>query len=773
MRSFVSAFRVWHLVVAVAVPGTLLAGAVRSHFPQPPVDEKPWYSYGGDAASTRFFDSEVINRENVGSLEVAWNFPLAEATFHPIMARGVFYGRTGGNTLFALDATSGELLWAHDGLNGMTTRGMNYWESEDGSERRLIFSIGDYLQQIDAITGLSVMSFGEGGVVDLKEGLDRDPSTVGRWQSGTPGQVFEDLIILGSAPGEGYFSPPAPIRAYNVRTGELAWQFNTIPRPGEYGYETWPPDAWRYVGATNAWGEISVDTERGIVFVPTGSPTFDYYGADRHGTNLFANSLLALNAHTGERIWHFQITHHDLWDVDNNAAPMLTTIRQNGQEIDVVAQAGKTGFLYVFNRETGEPIWPIEERPVPPGTMEGEYYHPTQPFPTLPPPFVPQSFSLENVTPYGNVSPEARIQFMERLQVALRGSDHIDMYQPIDFDWTLHIPGANGGALYGMTTAEPRSGMVYVVGQFNPTFVRLYQPGDNGGGGGGGGAAAQLAAMPGAALYQTQCQNCHGADRAGTNLGPPLTTLAGRLDADAIREIVLTGRDRMAAMPHVTAAESDQISAYLLAAAGGGGGRGGGRGGGGGGAGAAPPPSPFPAGSIVQSGPAQTRTGGRGAGMDAYPEGVEATPLYHIRSQWNSIGALSAPPYTTITAYDLNDGTIRWQRGFGDDPSLAEEGITDTGAPQMRNSVIVTASGLLFGVAEDGKLLAWDTETGEILWSRQLGTSRGGTRGSPILYEIDGKAYLVVSVPPPTGGGAQSELAGLPTGYVAFALPER
>ena len=742
--------------------------------------EKPWAAYGGDASSTRFFDSQAIDKSNVSTLEVAWVYPHAEGTFHPIMVHGVFYGRVGGDAIVAVDAETGEPIWVHDGLDGMTTRGMNYWESEDGTQERLIFVVDDYLQQIDARTGLSITDFGEGGVVDLREGLDRDPSTIARWQSPTPGQVFENLIILGSAPGEGYFSAHGAIRAYDILTGDLAWTFNTIPRPGEFGYDTWPPDAWKYAGATNTWGEISLDVERGIAYVPTGSPTFDYYGADRHGTNLFANSLLALDARTGERLWHFQTVHHDLWDLDLNAAPMLTTIQKDGEEIDIVAQASKTGFVYVFDRVTGEPIWPIEERPVTPGDMPGEYYNPTQPYPTAPAPFIPQTFTIEDLTPYDNVTSEQREEFMERWNAARRGTDHVSIFSPINFDWTMHIPGANGGALFGMTTAEPNTGMVYVVGQNNPTFVRLYEPepeeeeDDNDR---ARQVAARIAAMPGAAIFQSECASCHGTDRGGSASAPPLTDIGGRLDAATIREIIATGYNRMPAVSHVNPAQAEQVAAYLLAASG----VAGVRGGGGGRRPAAEPESPFAPELIVQSGPAKERTE-RGVQPTAYPEGVEATPLYHIRNQWNSIGALAKPPYTTITAYDMNEGTIRWQKGFGDDVELAAMGITETGSPQMRNSVIATATGLLFGVGADGKLRAYDTETGEVLWTYQLGTFGGGTRGSPILYEIDGKPYLVVSVPPQRGGGGgggendaraalQAQIADLPTGYVAFSLP--
>ena len=742
--------------------------------------EKPWMTYGGDAASSRFFDSQVIDKSNVSDLEIAWVYPHAEATFHPLMVHGVFYGRVGGDAIVAVDAKTGELLWVHDGLQGMTTRGVNYWESDDGSQRRLIFVANDYLQQIDAVTGLSVTDFGDGGVVDLREGLHRDASTIARWQSPTPGQVFEDLIILGSAPGEGYFSADGAIRAYDILTGDLAWKFNTIPAPGEFGHETWPADAWRYAGATNAWGEISIDVDRAIAFVPTGSPSFDYYGADRHGTNLFANSLLALDARTGERLWHFQTVHHDLWDLDLNAAPMLTTIRKDGRDIDIVAQASKTGFVYVFERETGEPIWPIEERPVAPGTMAGEYYHPTQPFPTLPAPFIPQSFSTADISQYDNVSPEDRATFMERWEAARRGTDEVSIFSPIDFDWTMHVPGANGGALFGMTTAEPNTGLVYVVGQHNPTFVRLYEPEPPSQPNNSSQIAARVAAMPGAPVFQRECAVCHGANLSGTANAPTLRTVSGRLAATDIRELVLEGYNRMPAMPHVTSAEADQLAAYILEVAGAGV-RVAGGGGGGGGA-AAEVESLFPADKIVQTGPAKARTGPRATAPTSYPEGVEATPLYHIRNQWNSIGVLANPPYTTITAYDLNEGSIRWQKGFGDDIDLAAMGITETGSSQMRNSVLVTASGLLFGVGHDGKLRAWDTDTGEILWSHQLGALGTANNGSPTLYEIDGEAYLVVSVPASRGSSnnasdarraLQEEIADLPTGYIAFSLPTR
>jgi quinoprotein glucose dehydrogenase len=285
--------------------------------------------------------------------------------------------------LVALDATTGQEVWVHENLQGIAPRGINYWESRDRRDRRLIYQRKHQLEALDALTGKPILTFGMDGAVNLREGFaGRDPTTIGRVQSSTPGKIFENLIILGSATGENYLATPGDLRAYDVISGKEVWRFRTIPHPGEFGYDTWPKDAYKYVGGTNTWGEITVDAARGIAYFPTGSPTYDYYGADRPGANLFGTALVALDARTGKRLWHFQMVHHDLWDYDNCAAPQLTTIRRGGKTIDVVAQAGKTGFLYVFDRVTGQPIWPIEERPVPKSDIPGEQAWPTQPYPT-------------------------------------------------------------------------------------------------------------------------------------------------------------------------------------------------------------------------------------------------------------------------------------------------------------------------------------------------------------------------------------------------------
>jgi quinoprotein glucose dehydrogenase len=355
-----------------------------------------WSDFGGAADAAQYSALDQINRSNVSRLQVAWTYPTGDGgnyLFNPIVVDGVIYVQAKNNSIVALDAATGTERWAHDNVRGrVTSRGMNYWESQDRSERRLLFANNQFLQAIDARTGQSIPSFGVDGRVDLRSGLDRDPSKI-TVQSGTPGRVFENLIILGSATNQEYDSAPGDIRAFDVRTGKLEWTFHTVPRPGEFGYDTWPPDAWKTVGGANAWGELSLDVPRGIVYVPTGSPKYNFYGANRKGANLFGDCLLALDARTGKRLWHFQMVHHDIWDYDNATAPKLLTVRHDGALVDVVAQAGKTGFLYVFNRVTGAPLWPIEERPVPRSSMPGEEAWPTQPFPTAPPPFARQSFT--------------------------------------------------------------------------------------------------------------------------------------------------------------------------------------------------------------------------------------------------------------------------------------------------------------------------------------------------------------------------------------------
>jgi quinoprotein glucose dehydrogenase len=579
-------------------------------------------------------------------------------------------------------------------------------------------------------------------------------------------------VIVGSAPGEGYMSPPGDIRAYDVLTGKTAWTFHTVPHPGEYGYDTWPKDAYKYVGGVNAWGEMTVDTQLGIVYIPLGSPTYDFYALDRPGANLFGTAVVALDARTGKRRWHFQFVHHDLWDMDPSSAPSLTTIRQNGRNRDVVALTSKTGWLYVLDPATGAPIWPIEEKPFPKSEVPGEQSSPTQPIPTKPEPYIRHTFTVDDISPY--LEPEQAEAFKARLKAATNKG----VFTPIDFSDTVHVPTSNGGTLFGGTAAEPRTGAVYIIAHDNPGIMRLVHPGENTGRRGGGGPPVS----PGLLVYQNNCQPCHGEDRMGTESGIPLVHAAdspanhvvagtSRFDAAAIRSVLSSGKGRMPAFPHLTGPDIENLVTYLTAAPGGRGRGGFGRGGG------APGSSGAPADLIVGSGSVWNRPaeaggrGGRGA-APPYPEGVTQFERPQIAA-YDTVGNKIKPPFTSIIKYDLNKPGIQWRIPYGDDPALAARGITGTGTPGTTNSLVVTEAGLVFGAGGDSTVRAWDSETGKQLWSSRFG---GSFLGSLVMYEMDGRQYLLVPAASSTGGrgrgGAVSAApAGAPLGWVAYALP--
>jgi quinoprotein glucose dehydrogenase len=752
----------WGYILAFAAL-VACAAAVVTTTAQSPAD-RWWTGYGNGPDNSRFFASKQIARDNVSRLQVAWTYPFGDAGSSPIVARGVIYGRGRNGSLVALDAATGRERWVRENMTGMTSRGMNYWQSADGRDQRLIFAMNSLLQEVDAKTGKSIMSFGTNGVVDLRVGLDgRDPESIGNLQSSIPGEVFGNLVIVGSATGEGYMSPPGDIRAYDVLTGKLIWTFHTVPRPGEFGYETWPKDAWKYIGGVNNWGEMTIDTRRGIVYVPLGSPTYDFYGADRIGSNLYGTSIVALEAKTGKRLWHFQFVHHDLWDLDPSAAPQLTTIRHNGRNRDVVVVGAKTTWIFVFDRVTGEPIWPIEERPVPKSDMPREESWPTQPYPTNPPPHGRQSFGVDDISPYLPADEAAR--FTARLMAA----KNLGLFTPINYSDTVHIPTSNGGVLFGGMASEPTTGAVYVVSHDNPGILRLLKPGETFGRGG-------PPQPPGQAIYQQNCQTCHGPDRQGSDSVPALVYTAAdpannivagapRFDAPTIRTVVAAGKGRMPSFPHLTPADVDALVALLTTPPGGRGQAVGGRGRG-------PVASGAPPELIVGSGSAWTRpepAGGRGRGaLPPYPEGV---PQYErpVINEYNTVGNRIKPPFTSIVKYDLNVPAIKWRVGFGDDPELAARGITGTGAPGLVNGVIVTASGVLFGAGRDNQIRAWDTDTGRQLWSSRFG---GDFVGSPVMYEMGGRQYLLVAAAstPPRGAGPGGTS---PLGWVAYALPSK
>jgi quinoprotein glucose dehydrogenase len=757
------------LIVAIGVAGTIAAS--RSN--------KWWWDNLGGPDSSNFVGSDQIRKSNVGQLEVAWFYSYATAGFNPIVVDDVMYLLGRGNSLIAVDATTGKEIWIHEGLAGITSRGVNYWESEDGKDKRLLFSINSFLQEIDARTGKSILTFGENGIVDMRHGLARAEQYAGRIQSNSPGKIWKNLIILGSAPGEAFVNPPGDIRAYDVITGEKKWQFHTVPLPGEFGYDTWPTEAYKYVGGANNWGSMSVDNERGIVYIPTGGANYDFYGADRLGQNLFADCILALDARTGKRLWHFQTVHHDLWDFDNVSAPQLVTVRHNGHRVDVVAHAGKTGFLYVLDRVTGKPLWPIEERPVPKSDVPGEKAWPTQPFPSKPPPFVRQTFSVDDVSPW-LATPEQYEAMRERVSKARNEG----MFTPPGLTDTIAMPGNQGGSNWGTTAADPQKGMVFVVGVNQVAILKLEDvtkrtvEAGRGGGGGSGNAALQA----GFSAYQQYCTGCHGANLRGALPGvASLVGITDRMGEDAIKAAVTGGQGQMRPVSGITEQEVTAVIAYLAnTSPSAGRGRTGGRSG---------PAEVFPPGPVVASGgapqpplpprpigPFYPGVGGN-AGNTPYPADVKDVPPTRYMTDYGVLASFTKPPYTTLTGYDLNTGEIKWQVPNGDHlPTLQAGGPGNTGGVGARYGIVVTKGGLVFHAGNDGKVRAYDEDTGEVLWT---GTFNGTTSGVPVSYEAKGRQYFVIMTSPTAGGrgrGANSTMPvdpDAPRGAIAFALPEK
>jgi quinoprotein glucose dehydrogenase len=567
---------------------------------------------------------------------------------------------------------------------------------------------------------------------------------------------------MGSATGEGYMSAPGDLRAYDVLTGKIGWTFHTIPQPGEFGYDTWPKGAHSYVGGANTWGEITVDEKRGIAYFPTGSSTYDFYGADRAGSNLFANCLLALDARTGKYLWHFQLVHHDLWDYDATAAPQLITVRHNGKQIDAVAQAGKNGFLFAFDRVSGKPLWPIEERPVPKSDVPGEQTSPTQPFPTAPPPFARQKMTADDVNPY-LLSPVERANLKDRIASAQGG-----LFTPPSLKLeTVALPGARGGANWGGTAANAAKGLMYLVTQDWPTIYKLsledplkgrVRP-----------AAARAPGQQGRALYEERCQACHGPNGAGSALGPPkLAGVNTRLAFDAFRQVVLAGKAQMPAFPDVDNTALTAMFAFLSDPAG------------------ESPATRLKNGPVVASGGAPggleiaPRTANRYSPLDGppYPPGL-GTPPNRYFTNWGLYPDqpyVIGPPWSAIVAYDLNKGTIKWKMPLGEDTLAASQGAKDAGIIKgEHHGIIVTSTGLIFVNATDGKVRAYDEDNGKVLWTATL---PAGSEGVPSMYEVNGQQYLVVSassnITPGGGyGGLPAATASLRRGYVAFALPTK
>lgn len=665
---------------------------------------RSWEAMGGGSDNIHYSSLKQINKKNVNQLKVAWTYesgdayPGSDIQCNPIVIGEVMYLTTPKLRVVALNAATGKEIWSFDGLNGRRpshkNRGLTYWT--DGKESRIFFPLDQKLLSLDAKTGKLDAAFGNDGGIDMREAFDRPKEQI-TLSVPTPGAIYKDLIILGSSVPETLPSTPGDIRAYDVRTGKLRWKFNTIPRPGEFGYETWPKDAWKHSGGANNWAGLVVDVKRGLVFVPTGSPAFDFYGADRHGDNLFGNSIVCLDANTGERKWHHQTVRHDVWDLDFPTAPLLVTAKHKGKNVDAVAQAGKDGYLYVLNRETGESLFPMTEIDVPASGVDGELLSRKQPLPLKPAPFVRQEFTEETVTRRTEAAHQA-------VKEQLKNLDYGGRFTPPSLKGTVVFPGFAGGAEWGGGAYDPETHLYYINANEIAWILRLIPPGSL--------QRKSLASR----VYRSQCASCHGPDLKGAPPEyPALDNAPGRLTDEQVVSILRKGSGRM---PSYEGLGEDAIKALT---------------------------------SFLLHGKDEevvVQRGRRAAvelkyTMDGYkkffdPDGYPAT----------------TPPWGSLTAINLDTGEHVWKVPLGEYPELAAQGIKDTGT-ENHGGGIVTAGGLFFIAAThyDNKFRAFDKKTEKLLWETKLPHAGNAT---PAMYEVNGKQYIVV----PAGGGRERPSGG-------------
>ena len=765
-----------------------------------------WPVYNGGLDGDHYSPLTQITPQNVQHLQKAWTYDTAEQgsiQTNPVVVGRTLYGYTPKDEVVALDAATGKLKWKFDSgiVAGQPARGVAYWN--DGQHGRIYAGVMNFLYCLDAETGNLINSFGESGHVDLRKGLVI-PGAKGDFSAlsialTTPGVIFKDLIIVGGRNPEAKPSPPGYIQAIDLRTGEVRWTFHTIPVPGEPGYETWPKDAYKEAGAANNWCGMALDPEHGIVYVPTGSAVMDFYGGDRLGDDLYANSLLALDANTGKRIWHFQGVHHDIWDRDFPSPPALFTVERDGKRIDAIAQTTKQGYLYLFNRANGEPLFPIHEHPYPKSDVPGEVTAPTQPKPDLPEPYARQELTEAILT---TRTPAAHDWAVKAFHSFRNGGQ---FYPFAVGQQTVLFPGFDGGAEWGGPAIDPVHNVIYI----NETEMVWT-----------GAIAPSSAHSPGEALYQSQCAMCHGVDRAGSPPAfPSLVNVTNRLPNEKVVSTIQHGAGRMPSFPNIQGEHLESLLTYLRTTGA-----------------AAPPremqaapaaehpqvPSVDPMGAKVyaeqcaachgeklegiQPAPGLVGIGlrmnasqvaevvqkGKGDMPPADAKGAQLDALLRFLEVGTTVKKREAnpdefsnsyifsgyrkfldpdgypaitPPWGTLNAIDLKTGKYLWKVPLGEYPALAKQGLTNTGSENYGGPV-VTASGLLFigATVYDHKLRAFDTATGKILWEAELPFSGVAT---PSTYSVDGRQYVVIAV---SGARTQNDPQG--GMYVAFALPE-
>ena len=682
-----------------------------------------WPVYSADKSGSKYSSLTQINRSNVHKLKLAWTFrtadmrarPATTIECNPLVVRGVMYITSPGLKAVALHAATGEKIWEFDPFAGKGGRGVNrgvtYWAQD--TDERIFLVAGTFLYAINAKTGRSIDSFGQHGQIDLREELDRDVFFL-PVSATTPGIIYQDLLILGSIVGEGP-DPAAPghIRAFDVRTGQRRWIFHTIPHPGEPGYETWPPDAWKTIGGANCWGGFTLDVDRGLVFGGTGSPSYDHYGGNRPGANLYANCVLALQATTGKLKWHFQTVHHDLWDYDLPCPPNLVSVLRDGRRIDAVAQVTKTGMVFVLDRDTGHPLFPMEERPVPASELPGEKTWPTQPFPLKPPPYAQQRFTTNEIT---DLSPAAHSAVAAKLSGMKTG----DVFIPPGLRASVTLPQFNGGTDWGGAAYDPETHTLYVNSSNEAEWISMLPSTPK----------AEISRSDlGEMLYGAICSNCHGIGNPRNPASPSLASLKAvrmRLSrADALK-LLETGRGQMPSFASLSETERDAVIAFLY----------------------------------------EERSEQKIRIKDLNLSFAQEIPYvatgHNIFRDPDGYPA-NRRPWGTINAIDLNEGTIKWQTPLGTYPELEKKGLPPTGTFNM-GGPIATAGGIIFiGGAMDERFHAYDKQSGKLLWEFQMDA---GGYATPSTYEIDGKQYVVIAA---GGGGKPETKAG--NAFYCFALP--
>jgi quinoprotein glucose dehydrogenase len=692
---------------------------------------KTWETYQGDPGSNQYSSLGQINKGNVDQLEVVWVYQTGDSLgqqsqiqCNPIIVDDILYATSPAIKLIALHAATGELLWEFDpalDFSPHVNRGVTYWES--GNDKRILFTAGSLLFAIDAITGKPVVSFGTAGVTSLKAGLG--PRAADLFVISTsPGVIYKDLYIIGTRVSENADAAPGYIRAFNARTGAVEWVFHTIPKPGEYGYETWPEDAYGKIGGANAWAGISLDVERGVVYAPTGSASFDFWGGNRTGSNLFANCIIAIDAETGQRLWHYQTVHHDLWDRDLPAPPNLVTVTHNGIKIDAVAQVTKSGYVFLLDRDTGKPLFPVEERPVKKSDLKGEKAWPTQPFPLKPPPFARQHFSEDEIT---DISPEAH-EYVKTIWTRTKTGEQ---FIPPSTQGTMYFPGFDGGAEWGGASYDSNAGILYVNANEMPWIQHMVEleldMEDQ--------SEPKTIKDAGEKVYKTNCAICHGQTRQGNTAGtyPPLLKLEKRLPREITMNIIEKGKGFMPSFNQFSKEKKNALLAFL-----------------------------YDETVQIDQGNNVNQNW-----LDALSKELREFAIPYSHTGYNRFFDQEGypavkPPWGTLNAIDLNKGEILWQVPLGEFEELTKRGIPKTGTENYGGPV-ATAGGLIFiAASKDEYIRAFDKETGMELWKHKL---PAGGYASRSVFEVNDQQYVVIAC----GGGKMGTKPG--DYYIAFSLP--